>query len=306
MRTEILSKEHWHALRLGNVGASDEPILFHCGYESLLNFWHRMRGTLPAPDFSGDERVILGECLEPGIAAAGRMLHNIELYKANAHFTDDECKGLAATPDYFGKHNGREYPIEVKNASWGAFKDNWIIHEDGTAEPPLRFLIQVQTQLACTGAEFAKLIALISGDRLVVCDIERHEKAIEEIRRRTTAFWQSIADNEEPPAMMPQDLDVAKKVWTAGEGNVDLAGDPDVEGWLDRLGELSALRKKIETDEDTIKGEVLSYCVRNSFAAIRANGGRISCKQMPARDGENRWFKPQPSKIQLRITPAKS
>jgi putative phage-type endonuclease len=305
MRKPILSEEHWHAMRLGNIGASDEPALFGVGYETEFDLWHRMKGDLPATDYSDNERVVLGHCLEPGIAAAARMLHGLDLKKADSYYTDDECKGLGATPDYLMMHDGQECPVEVKNASWGAFKDNWIIHEDGTAEPPLRYLIQVQTQLACCKADFAKLVALISGDRLVVCDIPRHEEAIAEIRRRTTAFWQSLADNIEPPAVMPQDLDVAKKVWTAGEGSVDLAGDPDVEQWLDRLADLRNTRKKIETDEDTIQGEVLAYCVRNGFAAIRANGGRISCKQMPAKQGENRWFRPQPSKIQLRITPAK-
>jgi predicted phage-related endonuclease len=146
------------------------------------------------------------------------------------------------------------------------------------------------------------LIALISGDRIVRCEIPRHEEAIAEIRARVRDFWNSIETNEEPPAEMPADMDAAKKVWHAGDGNVDLRGDPDVEAWLDQLGELRDVRKRVEADADVIEAKVMAYCVQNQFAAITANGGRISCKQRDAKPAHTREFKAQPSKIELRIT----
>ena len=302
MRIEIASDSHWHELRASCIGASEVAALFGCGYQTRFQLWHEKRGDLAHADYSDNERIVLGRCLEAGIADAAHLLYDYELRKATAYFTDDACPGLGATPDYFLVRGESEFPAEVKNASWGSFKDNWIIHEDGFVEPPLRFSLQVQTQLACTGAAAGLLIALISGDRIVRCEIPRHETAIAEIRARVSEFWHSIEHNVEPPAEMPGDMDAAKRVWHAGDGNVDLRGDPDVEGWLDQLAELRDVRKRVEADADVIEAKVMAYCVENQYAAISANAGRISCKQREAKPAHTRQFKAQPAKIELRIT----
>ena len=302
MRHSIENADHWHSLRASQVGASEVAALFGCGYQSHFQLWHEKRGDLAHANYDDNERVVLGRCLEQGIARAAGELYGYNLVEAGCYYTDDECPGLGCTPDYFLVREGHEFPAEVKNASWGSFKDNWIIHDDGYTEPPLRFSLQVQTQLACTGRAAGLLIALISGDRIVRCEIPRHEEAITEIRRRVRAFWDSIERNEEPPAEMPGDLDAAKRVWNTGDGNVDLRGDPDVEGWLEQLAELRAARKRIEADESLIDGKVLAYCTQNKFAAITANAGRVSCKTVPAKPARTVQFSAQPEKLSLRIT----
>jgi len=302
MRYTIENKAHWHELRQSRIGASEVAALFGCGYQSQFQLWHEKRGDLAHANYDDNERIVLGRCLEAGIADAAHILYDYELRRADAYYTDDECPGLGCTPDYFLVMEGGEFPAEVKNASWGAFKDHWLIHEDGFTEPPLRFSLQVQTQLACTGAAVGLLIALISGDRIVRCEIPRHDEAIAEIRRRVAAFWESVANHVEPPAEMPGDMDAAKRVWHTGDGSVDLRGDPDVESWLTNLAELRAARKRIEADESLIDGQVLAYCTKNQFAAISANGGRVSCKTVPAKPAHTVQFKAQPQKLSLRIT----
>jgi predicted phage-related endonuclease len=302
MRVPIENESHWHELRHSRIGASEVAALFGCGYQSHFQLWHEKRGDLEHADYSDNERIVLGKCLEEGIARAASELYSYRLDKATDYYTDDECPGLGCTPDYFLVRNGEEWPAEVKNASWGSFKDNWIIHEDGFTEPPLRFSLQCQVQMACTGASNALLIALVSGDRIVRCELERHESAINEIRQRVAGFWHSIEHNEEPPAEMPQDMDAAKRVWHAGDGSVSLNGDPDIEGWLEQLRELRDVRKRVEADADVVEGKVLAYCVQNRYAAITANAGRISCKTRPAKAEHTRIFKAQPERIELRIT----
>lgn len=302
MRLPIENKDHWHALRHTRIGASEVAALFGCGYQTHFELWHEKRGDLEHPDYSDNERIVLGRCLEAGIADAASVLYDYELRKCADYYTDDECPGLGCTPDFFLVREGGEFPAEVKNASWGAYQDGWIVHEDGFTEPPLRFSLQVQTQLACTGAAAGLLIALISGDRLVRCEIPRHDQAIAEIRTRVADFWKSIEENREPPAEMPADMAAAKRVWTAGEGNVDLRGDPDMEQWLEQLRELRHMRARVEADADVIEGRVLAYCVENRFAAVTANAGRVSCKQREAKPARMVSFKAQPSKVELRIT----
>jgi len=302
MRHAIENEDHWHLLRSGCIGASEVAALFGCGYQSHFQLWHEKKGDLAHADYSDNERIVLGRCLEDGIAKAAGELYDYNLVRSTNYFTDDDCIGLGATPDFFLAREGGEFPAEVKNASWGSFKDNWLVHDDGYAEPPLRFSLQVQVQLACCKAAAGLLIALISGDRIVRCEIPRHDEAIAEIRRRVRAFWESIENNVEPPAEMPQDMDSAKRVWHAGDGHVDLRGDPDVEGWLEQLRELRDVRKRVEADADVIEGRVLSYCTQSGYASVEANGGRISCKQREAKPAHTRQFKAQPSKVELRIT----
>lgn len=302
MRIPIQSESHWHELRAKHVGGSEVPDLFGCGYHTEFETWHVKRGSLPRAIALDNERMCIGRHVEPGIAGAAGELFGYELVKATDYFTDEECPGLGATPDYFLLRDGVELPAEVKNASWGAFKDDWIIHEDGFTEPPLRFQLQVQAQLACTGAPSGLLIALVSGDRIVRCEIPRHESAIAEIRNRVSNFWHSIDHGDEPPAEMPRDFEAAKRVWPGGHAAIDLHGDPDIEAWLTQLKELRDVRKRIEADADVIEAQVMRYCVDNDYAAITANGGRISCKQREAKPEHTRVFKAQPAKLELRIT----
>ena len=303
-RHVIESEAHWLAMREPNVGGSDVASLLDCGFKTRFQFWNEKKGRLPPEDYSDNERVTLGRCLEAGIARAAEELYGIELEKSNAYYTDDACPGLGATLDYC-LLSGRGFcPVEVKNASWGQWRDNWITHEDGTVEPPLRYLLQVQTQLACTGASTGMLIALISGDRLVKCDIPRHEEAIAEIRRRVREFWDSIAEGREPEPNLPRDLEYMKVVWGAGEGSVDLSGDPDMEPWLEQIAALRANIKAFENEKATIEGRVLDYCVKNGYATVKAHAGRVSVKTTPAKKKRMVEYGAQPEKISMRITVA--
>lgn len=303
MRWPILDQAMWHELRKRRTGASDASILFDCGYISRFQYFNEQMGLLDHEDFSSNERAMIGRHVEGGIAGAAGEFFGYKLVKSTAYYTDEACdEMLGATPDYFLNEEDSDTVVEIKNASWGAFKDNWIIHEDGFVEAPLRFQIQVQAQLACTGAKQGLLIALISGDRLVRCEMPRHEDAIESIRQRVREFWSSIQNNEPPPAEMPQDYDAARKVWVGGGGAADMRGDPRIEAWLSDIAQLRQTEKAIETDIKRIQGEVLAYCTTNKLASISANGGRISCKWREERAAHTRQFKAQPAHQELRIT----
>lgn len=303
MRVEIENDAQWHSLRDGRSGASEVANIFGCGYISPFQYFHEKKGALAHEDFSNNERVILGRHLEAGIAAAAEELFGYKLAKSRAYYMDDAIGGLlGATPDYFMDREDSDTVVEVKNASWGAWKDDWIVHEDGFVECPLRFQLQVQAQLACTGAKNGILIALISGDRIVRCFQPRHEPAITAIRTKVSEFWQSIYDDVPPPAEMPGDFDAAKKVWLGGEGYADMRGDAQVESWLTALADLRQTSKVIDADIKRIQGEVLAFCTSNKFASIAANAGRISCKWREEKPAHTREFKAQAAHHELRIT----
>ena len=170
--------------------------------------------------------------------------------------------------------------------------------------PPLRYQLQVQTQLACDNAHEGVLIALISGDRIVRCEIARHEEAIIEIRKRVHAFWKSITAND-PPAQMPQDYASATKLWPGGKGAADLSGDTLIETWLASYSELATHQHRVEDEMQSIKGEILQYCTSRDLASIKAHTGRISCTWRNTKPAHTRQFKEQPGHNEVRITVAR-
>lgn len=301
MRTRIQSEMHWHALRAGHIGASEVACLYDCGFMSPFHLYHLKAGSLPPEDFANNESIVLGRHLESAIATAASELHGLSLTKCNDYYTDDSIEGFGSTPDYF---MGDEV-VEVKNCSWGAYRDNWIYNDDGTVEPPLRYQLQVQAQLACTGAPRGHLIALIAGDRIVKCEIEPHADIQRDMRARITAFWTAVHNKIEPDPDYSRDLAAMKGAWQAGTGAVDLSGEPDIEQPLDQIAQLRAQRARYDAELETLEAQVLAYCVKRGYSAVRANAGRISVRNREARPERQVLYKAQPQKIEMRITPAK-
>lgn len=276
----IESEAQWHEMRRTRLGASDQGALFGCGFKHYFQLWMEKAGRLAVEDLQG-ERIVIGRCVEAGIARAASELFGIELVKADAYYPDPMFpRLLGATPDYFEIKDGRRIVTEIKNASWGSWRDHWHTNDDGSYEAPERYSLQLQTQIAALDADEGQIIALIAGERLVRVHQLRHEDAIREIRRRTVAFWESIANNDEPSPDFHTDLPIAKRVWQIGGGTAaDLSGDPAVEHWLAQLAELRDARKRIELDEKEINGEILRFCTEHQFSSVYAHGGRISAKQ---------------------------
>lgn len=300
MRTHIDSEAQWLGLRARHIGASEVAALYGCGFMTAFHLHHLKAGTLPPEDFTANEPVVLGRHLESAIAAAASELHGLSLTKCNDYYTDDAVPGFGSTPDYFMG----DAVVEVKNCSWGAYKDNWIFNDDGTVEPPLRYQLQVQAQLACTGAPSGHLIALIAGDRIVRCEIEAHPQIQSDMRTRITEFWRAVHDKIEPDPDYTQDLTTMKAAWQAGTGAVDLTGEPEIEQPLDQIAQLRAQRSRYEAELETIEARVLAYCVKHGYSAVRANAGRVSVRQREARPERQVTYRAQPSKIEMRITPS--
>lgn len=301
MRTAIQSQAHWLDMRARHIGASEVAALYGCGFMTAFHLHHLKAGTLPPEDFAKNESIVLGRHLESAIAAAASELHDLRLTKCSDYYTDDLIPGFGSTPDYFMGDD----VVEVKNCSWGAYRDNWIFHDDGTVEPPLRYQLQVQAQLACTAAPRGHLIALVAGDRIVKCEIEPHPQIQNDMRVRITAFWEAVHNKIEPEPDYAQDLSTMKHVWQAGTGAVDLSGEPDIEQPLDQIAQLRAQRARYDAELETLEARVLAYCVQRGYSAVRANAGRISVRNREARPERQVTYKAQPQKLEMRITPAK-
>lgn len=87
-------------------------------------------------------------------------------------------------------------PLEIKSASeftrgqWGP---------SGTDDAPVYYCTQVHWQIAATGADFGRLVALLGADDLRVYTIPRDEKVIAYLLDAAREFWQRVQDRNPPP-----------------------------------------------------------------------------------------------------------
>ena len=249
----------WHARRLSVVGASEVAALFGVQqpYQmGLFELWHVKAGLVPAPDVQG-ERIEWGNDLEAAIAsvAARRQGWIIE---AGDHVTDSTTPGLGATLDFriLGGHDEIGHGVlEIKNVDWLQHRAKWT-----DAEPPEHILLQLQHQLAASGCAWGYVAALIGGNRLELYRFEARPKLIAEIRRRVTAFWQSIAEGK-PPAVDGSDgtfrtLAALHPELTPDE--IDLRGSNEFGVACHAAVAAADRRKAAEKEEDEAKARVLA------------------------------------------------
>lgn len=69
---------------------------------------------------------------------------------------------------------------------------------DWETEPPLNYQVQLQHQLAVTGAAWGSFAVLIGGQKFIWLDVPRDEKLIAYLIEKETEFW-AMVESETPP-----------------------------------------------------------------------------------------------------------
>lgn len=194
-----LRDDAWHAARARVVGGSEVAALFGCQPEYALSkfaLWHVKRGDIQPPEVTG-ERPMFGLRLERVIAEAAAEQEGWTV-EPRGHVAHPRVPGLGATLDYIitAGEPGRDTPgvLELKAADWLIHKKQW---SDG--EPPIHVLLQLQTQLAVTGATWGAVACLVGGNSLRIYRYEARPRLIAQIEQKVIEFWQSIRDNKPPP-----------------------------------------------------------------------------------------------------------
>lgn len=257
-----LTPEH-HAQRAKVVGASEVAALFGCQqpYQmSLFTLWHVKAGNIAPPPVEGP-RIDWGNDLEEAIARVAARKNKWTITKGE-HTTDPTTPGLGCTLDYTIEAPDPESAalgftgpgaLEIKNVDWLQHRQKW----EGD-EPPLHILLQHQHQFAATGYTWGVVAALIGGNDIRFYRYAARPALIADIRRRVTAFWQSIADNKPPPVdgsdgafyalrdLVPEIVDDA----------VCMDGDNRFPALCAELASATAARKEIEEREAALKAEL--------------------------------------------------
>jgi putative phage-type endonuclease len=94
-------------------------------------------------------------------------------------------------------------------------------------DPPLHYVVQLQAQMACTGAQWGTLAALVGGLELVWKDILRSEDFLVAAYPKLEEFWMRVQRREPPPAdALPGTTEALKRLWPEPDGEtVNLDND---------------------------------------------------------------------------------
>lgn len=267
---QIIDKQHWHDLRHHHVGASDVSALFPGvgGFKSHFELWVEKSGKLTHEELDS-ERVDLGNALEwPIIEVAGKR-NGWTVSKPLGYSIHDNVQGMGCTPDaIISDENGRLCLGELKVVDYVIFKQEWI---DG--EPPLKYLLQLQHQLACTGFYCGKIIAYIIGSGIKIYHYERHEHTIALIEHAVRTFWQDVKNGKEPK-ISADDYDVVRAMYgeTSGE-TIDLSGDNELPSLCAAYQDINRKRLETEKEEKRLKAEIINKI--GSAAEATTSGFRI-------------------------------
>ena len=198
-RVTFASEESWLAARGSSLGASEVAALFDAGFltrEKLIA--EKVTGKRRKLYGAAKARTNIGKLLEPTIGmltvadlkrTAPPIACGFTIYK------NDAFPHMHATPDFW-LIEGVEL-IEAKGTGpsgwskwgdWSGFGNRWKWSD----EPPVDVVIQVQAQLAVTGAVRGH-IACLAGTEFKRWTVERDEELIEMIADAVKVAVEEIA-----------------------------------------------------------------------------------------------------------------
>lgn len=258
-------REEWLAYRSQGIGGSEAATVLGVpgSFGSRIGLWAVKTGRVPADDLSNVERVKWGNRLESAILLGyaeetGRSVISWSAWLAEqghepmAVVRHADQRHLFCTPDGVQHDEWRGTGlVQIKTAHSGKLAD-W-----SGDEPPLAYAVQVQHEMACTGAQWCSLACLVGGNALRWFDIERDEAFIKAMTTAHAAFWHQVLDGEMPEPDGSDDASEAlKRMFPRDHGAEITLADDFIEidrNLCDLKDQAKAIAKRIELFEQQIK-----------------------------------------------------
>jgi len=184
----------WRERRRKFIGGSDAPaILGVCPFKSPLQVWAAKQGIDYVSD-SQTEAMAWGTRLEPVIceALSERLGEPVRQWDQDLIVIHPTRTWQACTPDAFvGNDQSRLVEIKTTNSYRSS---EW---EEGV---PLHYQVQVQHNLAVTGAAEAVVACLVGGQKLIVHEVKPIPEFIAGLCVKEEAFWRNCREGIEPTA----------------------------------------------------------------------------------------------------------
>jgi putative phage-type endonuclease len=300
------SREEWLAGRRLGIGASEAAgVLGQSPWHSPWKVWaEKVAGRSLDDDIEENEAAQWGLAFERPIAERFSVVsrRRVELPPAGTWelYVHPERPWLRATPDAWQwplpteTHlpDGEPGVLQVKMA--GEYKRReW---RDG---PPLHYEIQVQHEMAVTGALWGSLIVLIGGNRLLgPFDMLRNDEFIDTIVPFLHSFWRRVETQTAPELDGSEVTARAVAKLYAEEGTADAVHLDEVADRAAReLVEVRQAIKALESRKHLLKATIINQ-LKHAPVGILPSGGRVTYRTTHKK---GHFVKPKDSRV-LRVT----
>lgn len=289
------NRTKWLATRARNISSSEVGALFGLSpYMTALELYALKKG-LVEDGFVDNDRAAAGRFLEAGIAAWASQKFGFKAKPFKDYLEDPQARigssfdwQLTEWADAPVDFTGTRVPVEIKMVDFlafnGSFKEGYMDRKwnadnlDDIVAPP-HIELQVQLQLAQTGAPFALIIVVVGGNSIHKIVRFRNETIISKIRDRIAQFWDDIDAGREPAADYERDAETLKRLYARPDPRaaIDPAEQVRLMNAIDRAAAAAAEKKAAAAAEEIAKTEVMDV-LREVELAILPDGSKASWK----------------------------
>lgn len=141
--------------------------------------------------------------------------------------------------------------IKFKNEKWG---DAW------TSDFPEYYKAQLQVQMMVTGAPYAHLAVLFSGQDFFIYQMEYDEELAQRIIDATDAFWPYVEHDEMPDADgSDKTTDYIKSEYSVGHADEEKAATDEILETVKELKIVKAQETEIKNRKTELENKVKAY-----------------------------------------------
>lgn len=223
---------------------------------SRLELYKRKVGELPELDLSDEERIIVGDVLEPGLRELFSRKLGFPIVKPDETVFHPELP-LVGHPD--GIVLSDDQPgIEFKNRDKYIFSEEY--GEDWTDQVPIRDLVQCTGYMILTRKQRWLMGVLAGGNERHVFDIRYDEQLVAAIKVGVRDFWTHVEQRRPPNPETPEEV---KLRWPKDLGTTVVATREISDLCVELAGAKSDL-KEAETQKEAIEAKVKMFMEENA------------------------------------------
>lgn len=285
--------------KLPVIGGTKAADIMGVGYRSPLECWSELTGRIEPKDLSENEAVQAGIWLEPAVKQWFTARTGIAVMPG-CLVPDPHFSWIAGNTDGFTTNDGttRAMVYEGKTTHGLARKD-WRTTDDPDSDVviPLRFQVQGQLYLRCSGLAAVQFAALVGGNHLEHPVMYRDDRFIAAMIGELERFWNEHVVKDVPPKATAQDLGVLRNLYPVDRGAiVTFPADSPEDDAMIRFVAANAARREAENDENAAKAALQqamkdATTLRTPAGCVTWKAQRSEYKAQPARVVETRVFR---------------
>ena len=301
--TKDMSREDWLKERKKGIGGSDVACVLGLNkYKSAFALYNEKKSE-ELEDFD-NEAMRVGRDLEEYVASRFTELSGIKVRHENAILINEDFPFIRANVDRLCV--GVKAGLECKTAS------TWNAKNFGKGEFPVNYYAQCVAYMAVTGLPDWYLAVLVMGKEFKVykltrdkdcdcpewceCAVYVSDDEIESLVSACRDFWCEHIEKNVPPAVFNSNDDEA----ITEACNPDSGQEIDMTGYLDKLTELTDLKRQIDeltAQKKQLEGEIKMFM--GDCGKGYADGYKVSFTKQSRTTYDWRLFKENNPKIDL-------